>query len=169
MRQVARYAMILLYFILATLLVAGCGATPMEHVDASLLGTWHGAATVRPPISFVPPSDDTPRQPEVAVSITVTIHDDARVTGAVGDAELVNCVLKYNRDELGRQLNIASDYIVIDGYLQGSIIPGDEELYKDFTIPFNVVDGHIQGSIMWLQKGKYPSPLMRVDLVKSQA
>ena len=168
MLQGPRYPLIVLFFFLATLGIAGCGATPMDNVDASLLGTWQGKANVRPPISFVPPSDDTPRQPEVTVPLKVTIHADARVTGSVGDAELVDCVLKYNRGELGRQLNLASDFIIMDGHLQGSIIPGDEELHKDFTIPFNVVDGHIQGSIMWLQKGKYPSPLMRVDLTRNQ-
>ena len=100
--------------------------------------------------------------------LAITIREDARVTGTVGGAELVDCVLKRNRGELGRQLNVASDYIIMDGYLDGPIIPGDEELRKDFTIPFDVVDGRMQGSIMWVQGLKYPSPLLHVDLDKDE-
>ena len=151
----------------AALLLVGCGATPISAVDAALAGVWQGEAAVRPPISFEPPPKETPREPEVAVPLAITIHEDARVTGTVGDAELVDCVLKRNRGDLGRQLNVASDYIIMDGYLDGPIIPGDEELRKEFTIPFNIVDGHMQGSVMWLQPRKYPSPLLRVDIAKN--
>lgn len=155
---------IISYLAVAALLVTGCGATPIDTVPASLLGTWQAEATVRAPISFAPPPKDMPRQVDETIELNIIIHEDASVSGTVGGAELKECVLKNNRSELGRQLNIASDYIVIDGYLDGPIIPGDTELHKDFTIPFDVVDGHMQGSVMWLQDWKYPSPLMEVDL-----
>ena len=155
---------LLAVFTVVALLMASCGATPIAQVEAPLLGTWHGESMVRPPISFVPPPTETPRPPEVTVDIDITIHEDASVTGTVGGAELKDCVLKRNRGDLGRSLNVASDYIIMDGYLDGPVIPGDEELRKDFTIPFNLVDDHMQGSVMWLKDRKYPFPLLRVDL-----
>jgi hypothetical protein len=156
------YAMATLAFALCVL--SACLATPIDTVDPALLGTWQGESSVRPPIRFEPAPEEE-REPEIAVPLALTIHDDATVTGTVGDAQLVDCVLKRNRTDLGRQLNMASDYIVMDGYLNGPIIPGDEETRKEFTIPFNVVDGHMQGSVMWLKELKYPLPLLRVDLV----
>lgn len=151
--------------IFAMLILSGCLATPIDDVDAALLGTWEGEASVRPPIRFEPvPAEE--REPEVAVPLSITIHEDATVTGSVGGAQLADCVLKRNRSELGRQLNVASDYIVMDGYLDGPVIAGDEEPQKSFTLPFDVVDGRMQGSIMWLQELKYPSPLLRVDLTR---
>lgn len=159
------YLMATLVF--ALLLLSGCLATPIETIDASLLGTWRGDATVRLPIRFAPPPDEE-REPDVTIPLAITLHDDARVTGTVGGAELADCVLKRNRGELGRRLNFATDYIVMDGYLAGPVVPGDEELHKDLTIPFNVADGRMRGSVMWLQDWKYPSPLMEVDLVKDE-
>lgn len=158
---------VLASLVLALLALSACLATPIESVDPALLGTWQGEATVRPPIRFEPAPEEE-REPEVAVPLAITIHEDASVTGTVGDAQLVDCVLKLNRSELGRQLNMASDYIVMDGYLDGPILAGDEDARKNFTIPFNIVDGQMQGSIMWLKSGKYPLPLLSVDLTKSE-
>ena len=148
------------------LIMASCGAVPMSQVEAPLLGSWQGESMVRPPISFTPPPADSPEQPEVVVDIDITIHEDASLTGTVGGAQLKNSVLKRNRGDLGRRLNVATDYIIMDGYLDGPVIPGDEELLKDFTIPFNLVDGRMKGSVMWLKDRKYPFPLLRVDLAQ---
>jgi len=149
-------------------IMAGCLAQPMGSIPAPLLGTWHGAAEVRLPIVFAPEPDGDPTDDVLLpVAIDITIHDDGTVTGAVGAAQLVDCVLKQNRSDLGRQLNIATDYIVMDGYLDGPIVPADEVPKKDFTIPFNLVDGHMNGSLFWVAEWKYPRPLMsRLDLAK---
>jgi hypothetical protein len=120
---------------------------------------------VRLPIEFTPieivPLEEIQR---AAVEVDITIHEDGSVTGTVGDATLQQCILKKNRGELGRSLNIASDYLVAEGYLDGAIVPEDTITYKEFTIPFDIVDGKLHGSIMWLEGWKYPKPLLAIDL-----
>jgi hypothetical protein len=152
------------------ILVAGCLARPLGSIPEPLLGAWHGEATVRLPIVFVPEPDDDPTDDVVLpVALDLIIHDDGTVTGTVGDAELVDCVLKQNRGELGRRLNMATDYIIMDGYLAGSIVAEDEVPEKAFTIPFNIVDGQMRGSLFWVKEWKYPLPLMpRIVLVKDR-
>lgn len=158
----------ILAFLVITTLLASCLARPMETIPAPLIGTWHGESTVRLPIGFVPESDDDPTDDVVLpVALDITIHDNGTVTGTAGDAELMECVLKQNHGELGRRLNMATDYIVMDGYLSGAIVPADEMPEKDLTIPFNIVDGHLRGSLFWVKEGQYPLPLLsRLDLVK---
>lgn len=167
MNRMAWFLRVLALLAIVTIM-AGCLAQPMDSIPAPLLGTWHGTAEVRLPIVFAPAPDDDPTDDVLLpVDIEITIHDDGTVTGAVGAAELVDCVLKQNRGELGRRLNMATDYIVMDGYLDGPIVPEDEVQKKDFTIPINLVDGHMKGSLFWVAEWKYPRPLMsRIDLVK---
>jgi hypothetical protein len=121
---------------------------------------------VRLPIVFVPePDADLTDDVLLPLAIDITIHDDGTVTGTVSDAELVDCVLKQNRGELGRRLNLATDYIVMDGYLRGPIVPEDETLEKEITIPFNIVDGSLRGSLFWVKAWHYPLPLVsRLEL-----
>ena len=148
----------------------GCLAQPMDEIPETLLGTWHGESSVRLPIVFVPEPDNDPSDDLfVSVTINITIHEDGVVTGMIGGAELKNCVLKQNRGELGRQLNVATDYVIIDGYMDGPIVTADEVLAKDLSIPFNVVDGRIEGSLFWRKAGRYPLPLIpHIELVRDQ-
>ena len=169
MNNLSKIGRFLLLVAVLLLFAAGCGATDLESVDASLLGEWSGAGMVQPPITFTPSDDDSTRLPKQEVELHLIIRDDASVTGSVGGAELRDCVLKRNRSELGRQLNVATDYIIVDGYLDGAIIEGDEEPHKDFTIPFNIVTddgggGRMRGTVMWLKENRYPLPLTPVDL-----
>lgn len=149
-------------------MVTGCLAQPMETVPESLIGTWQGESSVRLPIVFEPEPDGDPTNDVVLpVALEITIHNDGTVTGMVGGAELKGCVLKQNRGELGRQLNVATDYIIMDGYLDGPIVAEDEVLAKDLSIPFNIVDKHMRGSLFWREEWKYPLPLMpRIELTK---
>ncbi len=147
-------------------LFAGCGATAIEEVPPSLIGTWQGECEINLPVAFNPTQlpEDVARTQQ-AVDVTVIINGDASVEGAVGEALLAKSVLKRNRGELGRRLNVASDYIIIDGYLTGPIVAGeDESERKSFTIPFDLVDDQIHGGLMWRQALKYPLPLCDVDL-----
>lgn len=166
-----RHTPILLALLIVATLSAGCLVRPMDTIPDSLLGTWHGESTVRLPIVFVPEPDDDPGDDvRVLIAIDITIHDDGTVTGTVGDAKMVDCVLKQNRGELGRRLNLATDYIIMDGYLVGPFVPADEVAEKAFTIPFNIVDGHMRGSLFWVKAWKYPLPLLpRIDLIKDQS
>lgn len=160
---------LLFVVVLGTLLV-GCGATPIEVVDPSLVGAWHGECEIDLPVVFDPSQlPEGVERTRTAVPLDITIHEDATVAGSFGEAILEECVLKYNRGELGRSLNIASDYVITDGYLSGPIVPGEDETdVKSFTIPFDLVDSHIQGGLMWVQEGTYPFPLcVGVDLERT--
>lgn len=160
--------LVVLLLLAVALGVGGCLARPLDTVPAALLGAWHGEATVRLPIVFEPEPDSDPTDDVLLpLAIDITIDEDGTVTGTVGDAELVDCVLKQNRSELGRQLNIATDYIVMDGYLAGAIVIEDETPEKNITIPVNLVDGQLRGSLFWVKAWKYPLPLLsRLELNK---
>ena len=148
------------------LVLTSCGATPIDVVDPALVGTWQGECRLDLPVVFNP--NQIPEGVERSVTIaavSITIFEDATVEGSIAEATFEDCVLKYNRGELGRTLNMATDYIIIDGHLAGPIVSGhDENETKSFTIPFNLVEGRIQGGLMWLQTGKYPYPLCDIDL-----
>ncbi len=149
---------------MALFLIAGCLATPIDESPADVVGTWQGDSSVRRPVSFDAQKDvDYVKEP---IHVTLAIHEDGSVTGSVGGAALQSAVLKKNRGELGRSLNIATNYLIADGYLDGPIVSGDSESRKEFTIPFNIRDGQLVGSIMWTQSGKYPSPLAELQLDK---
>lgn len=144
-----------------SILLAGCGATSIESVEPSLTGTWYGECDVDLPIVFNP--SDVPEDIErikMPVALAITIHEDAVVDGKVGEATIGESMLKRNRGELGRQLNVATDYVIIDGHLSGPIVSGNDEVdLKEFSIPFNLVDDQIRGSLFWRQQRKYPFPL----------
>ena len=153
-----------------SVLLAACITTPIEVVDGSLVGAWHGECEIGLPVVFNP--NQIPESVErtyTTVDLDITIHEDAKVEGTLGEAILEECVLKLNRSDLGRALNMASDYIIVDGYLSGPIVSGEDAGdLKGFTIPFDLVDGHIQGGLMWLQTSKYPFPLCRqLDIERS--
>jgi hypothetical protein len=165
MRRVKNSLCVLATFFLSVLLAA-CITTPIEEVDGSLVGAWHGECEIGLLVVFNPKQipEDVERT-YTTVDLDITIHEDANVEGALGEAILEECVLKLNRGDLGRALNMASDYIIIDGYLSGPIVSGEDAGdLKGFTIPFDLVDGHIQGGLMWLQTRKYPFPLCQLDL-----
>lgn len=149
-------------------LISGCLAQPFESVPEELIGSWHGDSHVRLPITFNPTPDSDPTNDVVLpVAIDIAIHEDGTVTGVVGGAELRGCVLKQNRGVLGRQLNIATDYVIMDGTLEGPIVEEDNVPEKGLSIPFNIVDTNIQGSLFWTKEWKYPLPLMpRIELEK---
>ncbi len=152
------------------MLLAGCGAASIDQVDPSLIGTWHGECEISLPVVFNPANlPDGVERTRQAVSMHITIREDAATEGSVGEATLEESVLKRNRGELGRRLNMASDYIIIDGDLSGPIVAGqDENDLKSFTIPFDLVDGEIRGGLMWRQGWKYPYPLCKVELERRQ-
>jgi hypothetical protein len=153
--------------VLAGSLLAGCLATPIGVVDPSLVGNWRGECELSLPVVFNPNQipEDVERT-RATVALAITIQEDATVTGAFGEATIEESVLKRNRGELGRSLNVATDYIIMDGYLSGPIVSGaDESSRKAFSIPFNVVDEHMRGSLFWRQDRKYPFPLcVRLEL-----
>ncbi len=152
------------------MLLASCGATSIDQVDPSLIGTWHGECEISLPVVFNPDQlPDSVERTRQAVALDITIQEDATIKGTVGEANLEESLLKRNRGELGRRLNMASDYIIIDGHLSGPIVSGqDETELKSFTIPFDLIGDEIRGGLMWRQAWKYPFPLCRVELERQQ-
>lgn len=96
----------------------------------------------------------------------MVVHDDFTVTGQIGNAVLKNCRLEANRNDLGRKINIKTDYIVTGGSINGKIYDEDVLNQRDFTLPFNVENDTLKGSVMVLDKFKYPWPLCDVYLTK---
>ena len=148
------------------LVLASCGATAIEVVDPSLLGAWQGECKIGLPVVFNPNQlPENVQRTVTTVPVALTILEDATVEGSIGEATLEDCVLKRNRGELGRTLNLATDYIIMDGHLAGPIVSGhDENNTKAFMLPFNLVEGRIQGGLNWQQKWMYPYPLCDIDL-----
>lgn len=151
------------------LFIAACGATPIDVVAPALVGHWRGDCAINVPVVFNPTQlpDDVVRH-AVTVTLALTIHADATVEGWVGDASIEESELMTNRGDLGRSLNIASDYIILNGHLAGAIVAGqDETESKAFSLPFDLVDGQIHGGLMWRESWKYPLPLCSVDLARA--
>lgn len=146
--------------------LAGCGATTIKVVDPALVGTWHGECRMDLPVVFNPNQlPENVERTHTTVAVNITIYEDATVEGALGEATFKECRLKQNRGELGRMLNLATDYVVMDGYLAGPIVSGhDENDKKSFMMPFNLVEDHLQGGLNWQQQWKYPYPLCGIDL-----
>ena len=140
-------------------------AIDKKVVPDSLIGTWQGKCKVYLPVS---------KNPKLAkendsVSVVITIHEDGKVEGKVGAAEMVNCYFQRNRGWFGKLLNIKTDFIIKGGHLTGSLYPTDSVRVKTFTLPFNIVDGKMQGSIMQTFKWKYPFPLVKISLFRKKA
>ena len=141
-------------------------ATPAtKDVPHSLIGTWQGKCKIYLPIS---------KNPELAherdtIDVKIIIQKDGSVQGKVGDAEMVNCHLYNNRGWLGRLLHIKTDFIIKGGYLKGSLYKTDTVQVKNFTLPFNIIDGKMRGSVMQTFKWKYPFPLVKILLSRSES
>ncbi len=128
-----------------------------------LHGTWQGKGRVFQS-HFTRNSADSCKTD--SVNIFITIYKDNRVSGNIGEAEFVDCIVKRNRSWLGRLLNFKTDYIITGGTIRGNIVPVDTVLQKKITIPFNIVDNNIKGTLMQTYKWKYPDPLIRVIVSK---
>lgn len=154
------------FFFMALLAVMSCSARSWTP-PAEILGTWSGKSEV---FAKFKKGESPSDHPDDWIEITVTIHRDGRVEGAVGDAKLENCKVASNRGWLGRKLNIKTDYIVRGGYLEGAIVLDDSTSRREFTIPFNIVDGTFAGGLMALKEKHYPWPLFpRLELVRGDA
>ncbi len=130
---------------------------------SDICGTWQGKGRVFQS-HFTRSSADSCKTD--SVDIFLVIHPDNRVSGHIGKAEFVDCIVKKNRGWLGRLLNFKTDYIITGGTIAGNIVPVDTVIQKKITIPFNIVDNNIKGTLMQTYKWKYPDPLIRVLVSK---
>lgn len=84
--------------------------------------------------------------PNNHVFMQFTIAPDGKVEGKVGDAVFTQAECRINRGELGRKLNIKTDYL-ITGKLSGKIFPESPIDEMDISLPFNMEKGKLHGTL----------------------
>ena len=128
-------------FVLLILFISSCSKW---IVPEKIAGNWKGEeiVTVRVRIDgefiFISSKD--------SIDINLMINPDNVVTGNIGNAILTDAIMDKNRGDLGRKLNLKTDYI-ITGNLSGEIFEGDTILIKPFSMPFNIEQNCFEGSI----------------------
>ena len=99
-----------------------------------------------------------------SVLLQFAINEKGNVIGKLGDAVFENCKVKKNRGEVGKTLNLATDF-VIKGNLKGTIFPGDPYVTKEISAPFNIKNNKMDGSFFQMfGMGLYP--ITGMDAVK---
>jgi len=124
--------------------------------DQSIVGTWVG-------------SGETRKFGELEkINVVISIDESGNVTGMVGEALLEECVIKLNRNEFERFINIKNDYIIKNGHIIGTIKVEDDIAYRDITIPFDIHDDTIGGTLFQVEGLTYPDPiLLHLELKKT--
>lgn len=110
-------------------------AAPTDASEPSLAGRWEGTAEIV--------VDWTSQR---MLSVEIHIDSSGGVVGRVGDARIVDGLLRRNRGTFLRWLGWKTDYIVT-GKLEGAIIQADSVARSGVRIPFNVVDERIEGGV----------------------
>lgn len=134
------------------------------EVPSHLIGNWQAKqkVTVRDKQNghfvFIPAPD--------SILIKFSIDKDGNISGQLGNATFTNCKVMKNRGDLGRKLNLATDY-VIKGELNGAIFEGDPHLKKEISAPFDVNQNKMNGSLFQLF-GMDLYPVTGMDAVKGE-
>ena len=81
-----------------------------------------------------------------SILVKFRIDTDGNVIGQLGNASFTNCKVLKNRGDLGRKLNLATDY-VIKGELTGAIFEGDPHTKKEISAPFDIKENKMSGSL----------------------
>lgn len=80
------------------------------------------------------------------VYMQLTIAPDGKVAGKVGEAQIIQAECRINRGDLGRALNIKTDYL-ITGKLSGKIFPESPVAEMEISLPFNIENGALHGTL----------------------
>ena len=125
--------------------------------DQSVIGTWIG-------------SGETRKFGELEkINVVITIDESGAVTGMVGEALLEECVVKLNRNDFERFINVKNDYIIKDGHISGAIKAEDDTVYRDISMPFDIKEDSIGGTLFHVEGMTYPDPLLlHLELEKSK-
>lgn len=121
-----------------------------------LVGTWTGKGKISSKFS----------KTELQVPIKIIINNDGTTYGTIGDAKLTNCHIYLNRNNFEKFINIKTDFIIRDGYIEGTIISKDKLNYRNTSIPFSIKNNNIKGSIFSLKTFEYPYPIFTGILLK---
>lgn len=101
------------------------------------------------------------------VTMQLVIAENGTVTGNIGGATLAMATCATNRGDLGRALNIKTDYI-IQGTLTGNIFPGDNYSEKQISIPFNIDSTVLRGSIFHTFNNGGLFPIADLSVVRTE-
>jgi hypothetical protein len=113
------------------------------EVPTTLIGKWESKQTVKVRTKengkyvFISAPD--------SIVFQFEIDGNGNVSGHLGDAIFENCKVSKNRGNLGRTLNLATDY-VIKGNLNGAIFSSDPHLTKEISAPFDIKNNKMEGS-----------------------
>lgn len=132
------------------------------EVPSSLIGEWESKqkVTVRTKVKgdyvFINAPD--------SLLLQFSIDEKGIVSGHLGTASLENCKVEKNRGDLGKAMNLATDY-VIKGELKGAIFPNDPYSTKEISAPFDVKNYKMNGSL-FQRFGLDLFPMTGMDAVK---
>jgi hypothetical protein len=154
-----RYRMLLscVFALIAVGVVVGAVGDGPWTVPKALVGTWEGNSLFYVP--FFEKGASQGEHSDEPVAIRIHIASDGSVDGQVGTARLVGCKINRNRGWRGRMLNLWTDYVICDGWLEGPVFSADRETKRSFAFPFNEEGGTIGASLQVLQKGRVPFPI----------
>jgi hypothetical protein len=145
------------YFIataLALLTLAPAPTTALaQRPDSALVGTWTGSATITVPWTA---------QRQLAIRIIVA--EDGKVTGNIGDAQLVGARLFSDRTALARALGLGRNYVV-EGDLSGAIIRSEGVARSSVRMPLDLSGAELRGELQ--TSGSYEGPTSGLSLTAS--
>ncbi len=116
--------------------------------DMSIVGTWTGTGETR-------------QFGELEkIKVKIRIDKSGAVKGTVGEAALEECVIKLNRNDFERFINVKNDYSIGEGHLEGAVTSEDKLTYRNIMMPFNIEEDTIVGTLFRVEGLMYPEPLL---------
>jgi hypothetical protein len=100
-----------------TIAALTCAPLAAQRADSTVVGSWSGTAPITVPWTVTR-----------SLAIRLDIRDDGSVTGAIGDAQLVDGRI-YTESRVVRALRLARQY-AIEGQLSGCVIRA-EGMYRE--------------------------------------
>lgn len=134
------------------------------EVPSHLIGNWQAKQKVT--VRYKPDGKFVFVNAPDSILIQFSIDKEGYVSGQLGNATFTNCKVLKNRGDLGRKLNLATDY-VIKGELNGAIFEGDPHLKKEISAPFDVKENKMSGSLFQLF-GMDLYPMTGMDAVREE-
>jgi len=100
-----------------------------------------------------------------SVLLVVNVNENGKVEGRFGQAILTDCKIEKNRGNVGKTMNIKTDFI-ITGTLTGRIVEQDSSLTKIFTMPLNFAKRKLTGTLFH-KEGFHIFPMSNIMLLKA--
>ena len=135
-------------------------------IPGSLIGDWKSTQKVT--IRFNTGGNYSFKTSAVPVPLQITILQDGRVAGTIGDAVFKDCSLHKNQGWVNKLINFSTDFMII-GAISGKIFPDDTLCVKGIRFPFYQVAGNTVHATMFQSKGMDIFPMADILLVKQTA